>query len=190
MTPSSRQQYPLPTVNLSPRQDEARPAVPVIRRHILGVSFIAARVRLVNLISGGSLIPASIDAYAYGLPRLARRAPADALSVLPLITVRIPEPAEASGLVVLPLRWHAMGTGGRPVRVLNADLMLIAAQPDRTLLRLHGAFRLPFAVTAAEPDRDQVPRRAAAASINFLLAHIRKSLTGPGPGHRSTITEA
>jgi hypothetical protein len=162
--------------------DGAIPTVPVARVHALNVSFIAARVRLVSLISGGSLVPASINAYARGLPRLARRAPADALSAAALITVRIPEPADAAGLVVLPLHWHAIGPGGQLIRVLNADLMLIAARADRTLLRLQGAFRLPFVVAGSAAERDELPQRAAAASMSFLLDHVRASLAGPAPG--------
>jgi hypothetical protein len=172
---------PLAARHAAQSSDEAIPTVPVARVHTLNVSFIAARVRLVSLISGGSLVPASINAYARGLPRLSRRAPADALSAA-LITVRIPEPADAAGLVVLPLHWHAIGSGGQLIRVLNADLMLIAARADRTLLRLQGAFRLPFAVAGSAADRDELPQRAAAASMSFLLDHVRASLAGPAPG--------
>jgi hypothetical protein len=159
-----------------------QPEVPVARRHLVPVSFIKARVRLVNLISGGSLVPASMDAYARGLPELEHQAPVDALSAAALLRVRIQEPADAAGLVVLPLRWHVIGSGGQLVRVLNADLMLIAAQADRTLLRLQGAFRLPFPVGGSDRDRDELPLRAAAASVSFLLEHVRASLAGPAPG--------
>jgi hypothetical protein len=158
------------------------PEVPVARRHLLPVSFIKARVRLVNLISGGSLVPASIDAYARALPGLERQAPVDALSAAALLRVRIQEPDDAAGLVVLPLRWHAMGSGGQLVRVLSADLMLIAEQADRTLLRLQGGFRLPFPVAGSDRDRAELPLRAATASVSFLLDHVRASLAGPAPG--------
>jgi hypothetical protein len=188
MTSSSRpscqpdQNDPVAAQDVTQREAGAIPTVPVVRFHTLNISFIAARVRLVSLISGGSLVPASIDAYARGLPKLARRAPGDPLSAAALITVRIPEPADAAGLVVLPLHWHAMGAGGQLIRVLNADLMLIAARADRTLLRLQGAFRLPFAVAGPEPDRHELPQRAAAASMSFLLDHVRAALAGPAPG--------
>lgn len=177
--PSSCQHDPLAAADLSRGEGEALPAALVIRECLLKVSFVAARVRLVNLIGGGSLVPASMDAYACGLPRLARRAPSDALSAAALITVRIPEPADTAGVVILPLRWHAIGPGGEPVRVLSADLMLVAATAGRTLLRLQGEFRLPFAVSNSEPDGCELPQRAATASMNFLLAHITKSLARP-----------
>jgi hypothetical protein len=179
MTPPSCQHDPLVVADLSQSEGRALPAAPVIREYILNVSFVTSRVRLVNLISGGSLVPASIDAYACGLPKLARRVPADALSATALITVRIPEPADTAGLVILPLRWHAIGPGGELVRVLSADLMLVAAKAGRTLLRLQGEFRLPFAVSSSEPDGDRLPQRAATASMNFLLDHITKSLDRP-----------
>jgi hypothetical protein len=179
MMPPSCQHDSLVVADLSQSEGGALPAAPVMREYILKVSFIAARVRLVNLISGGSLVPASIDAYAYGLPGLARAVPADGSSAAALITVRIPEPTGTAGVVTLPLRWHARGAGGQLVRVLDAELMLVAAKAGRTLLRLEGEFRLPFAVGSSEPGRGELPRRAATASINYLLDHIRKSLAGP-----------
>jgi hypothetical protein len=179
MTRPPCQRDPSVAADLAPSAAEALPAVPVLREYLLRVSFIAARVRLVNLISDGSLVPASIEAYACacGLPGLAREVPADTLPAA-LITVRIPEPAGTAGVVILPLRWQARGARGQLVRVLDAELMLIAAQPGRTLLRLDGEFRLPFAVRRSEPGRDELPRRAATASMNYLLDHIRTSLAG------------
>jgi hypothetical protein len=179
MMPPSCRHDPLVLGDPSPREGGALPAAPVTHAHILNISFIAARVRLMILISGGSLVPASIDAYACGLPGLARAVPADTPSAAAPITVRIAEPAGAPGVVTLPLHWHATGAGGQPVRVLNAELMLVAARAGRTLLRLEGEFRLPFAVSITEPDRDELPRRAATASMNYLLDHIRKSMAGP-----------
>jgi hypothetical protein len=179
MMPPSCRHDPLVVTDPEPGEGGALPAAPVTFAHILNVSFIAARVRLVNLISGGSLVPASIDAYACGLPGLARAVLAEAPSAAALITVRIPEPAGAPGVVTLPLHWHATGTGGQLVRVLNAELMLVAAKAGRTLLRLEGEFRLPFTVSSADPDRDELPRRAATASMNYLLDHIRKSMADP-----------
>jgi hypothetical protein len=178
MMPPPCQHHPLAVTDLSPSAGAASPVAPVMREYLLKVSFIAARVRLVNLISGGSLVPASIDAYTCGLPALARAVPAEALSAA-LITVRIPEPAGTAGVVILPMRWLARGAGGQLVRVLDAELMLIAAQAGRTLLRLEGEFRLPFAVSRSEPGCDDLPRLAAAASMSHLMDHIRKSLAGP-----------
>lgn len=177
MMPPSCRHDPLVVTDSAPGEGGALPAAPVTFAHILNVSFIAARVRLVNLISGGSLVPASIDAYACGLPALARGAPADDGPAR--VTVRIAEPAGTAGVVILPLRWHARGIGGQVVRVLDAELMLVAASAGRTLLRLEGEFRLPFAVSSSEPARSELPRRAATASMNYLLDHVRNSLAGP-----------
>jgi hypothetical protein len=179
MMSSSCQHDPLVAADLSQSEGEALPTALVIREYMLNVSFIATRVRLVNLIGGGSLVPASIDAYACGLPKLARRGPDDALSAAAPITVRIPEPAHTAGVIILPLRWDAIGPGGQQVRVLNADLTLIGARAGRTLLRLQGEFRLPVAIGSSGLDCDELPQRAATASMNFLLAHIRKSLASP-----------
>jgi hypothetical protein len=177
----SCQHDPLAAADLSQGAGGALPAAAVTVEHILSASFITARVRLMNLINRGSLVPASVDAYACGLAKLARRAPAGALSAAAHIIVRISEPAIAAGVVVLPVRWHAIGTRGQLVRVLSADLILIQAQAEGTLVRLQGAFRLPFAVPGAGPDRDELPRRAAAASMSFLLDHITKELGGQAP---------
>jgi hypothetical protein len=179
MMPPSCQHDPLIVADLSPGVGSTLPAAPVMREYILKVSFIAARVRLVNLISGGSLVPASIDAYACGLPALARGVPAGDLAAAARITVRIPEPTGSAGVVILPLRWHARGAGGQLVRVLDAELMLVGATAGRTLLRLEGEFRLPFAVSSSAPGRSELPRRAATTSMNYLLDHIKESLAGP-----------
>jgi hypothetical protein len=178
MTSPSCQHDPLAAADLPPDVGALLPAAAVTIEHLLSASFIAARVRLVNLINKGSLVPASVDAYACGLAKLARRAPAGALSAAAAITVRISEPAVAAGVIVLPVRWHAIGAGGRVVRVLRADLILMGAQAGGTLLRLQGAFLLPFSIPGAGPDRDQLPHRAAAASMSFLLDHVRKNLAG------------
>jgi hypothetical protein len=178
MMPPSCQRDPL--VVADPALGEAAlPVAPVLREYLLKVSFIAARVRLLNLISGGSLVPTSIDAYSYGLPVLAHGVPGDELSVAAHITVRIAEPTDTAGVVILPLRWHARGVDGQLVRVLDAELMLVAATAGRTLLRLEGEFRLPVAVRGAGPGGGELPRRAATASMNYLLDHIRESLAGP-----------
>jgi hypothetical protein len=175
---SSRQQDSSPPAHPALIADLALPAIPVVRKHVLNASFITARIRLMSLISDGSLVTASIEAYAHVPPKLARLIPADALSASALIAVRMTEPSDATGMIVLPVRWHATGAGGQPVRVLNADLMLVAAGPSRTLLRLHGAFRLPFAVAG----HDRVAQRAASASVSFLVNQIRQHLARPAPG--------
>lgn len=182
MTSSSCQEDPAEAANPALIADLALPAIPIVRKHTLNASFISARIRLMSLISEGLLVAASIEAYAHALPKLARRIPADTLSASALIAVRISEPTDTTGMVVLPVRWHATGTGGQPVRVLNADLMLAAAGASRTVLRVQGAFRLPFVLAGPDAGRSRVAQRAATASVNFLVSHIRQHLAGPAPG--------
>ena len=74
MPSPSCQQNPRPPAGPALIADLALPAVPVVREYLLNTSFIAARVRLVSLISDGSLIAASIEAYASSLLKLAGRA--------------------------------------------------------------------------------------------------------------------
>jgi hypothetical protein len=179
MPSPSCQQNPRPPASPALIADLALPAVPVVREYLLNTSFIAARVRLVSLISEGSLVAASIEAYASSLLKLAGRVPADALASSALIAVRISEPTDAPGMVAVPLRWHATGTGGQPVRVLGADLTLIAGRAGRTLLQLHGAFRLPFVLPGADAGRDRVAQRAAAASVTAFVGQVRQHLAVP-----------
>jgi hypothetical protein len=182
MTSSSCREDPADAASPALIADLALPAIPIVRKHALNASFISARIRLMSLISDGLLVAASIEAYAHALPKLARRIPADTLAASALIAVRISEPTDTTGMVVLPLRWHATGTGGQPVRVLNADLMLVAAGASRTMLRVQGAFRVPFVMTGPDTGRNRVAQRAAAASVNFLVGYIRQHLAGPAPG--------
>jgi hypothetical protein len=179
VTSPSCQQNPPPAAGPPLIADLALPTVPVVREHVLNVSFIAARIRLMRLISEGLLVAASIEAYASSLPRLAGRVPADALSSSALIAVRITEPTDATGMVVVPLRWHATGTGGQPVRVLGADLKLIAGRAQRTLLQLHGAFRLPFVMPGPAASRGRVVQRAATATVSAFVGQVRQTLAVP-----------
>ena len=176
--------------DVPPDVGTALPAAAVTVEHMLSVSFIAARVRLMKLINRGSLVPASVDAYACGLAKLAHRAPAGALSAAAEMIVRISEPAVAAGVIVLPVRWHAIGTRGQLVRALSADLILIEAEADATIVRLQGAFRLPFAIPGTGADRDELPHRAATASMSFLLDHVRQNLAGQPPGADPATAEA
>ena len=74
MTSSPGQEDPSGRSALSVIADLALPAVPVTRPHLPNAAgFVAARIRLINLISEGSLVAASIAAYSDALPKL--RAP-------------------------------------------------------------------------------------------------------------------
>ena len=163
-----------------PRCDVSAPA-PVFASQVvlLDVRFVAARVRLANLIRAGGLTEVSAAAWACGLAALPGFwVPGGAPPGL--ARVRLLEPAAGPGIVTLPLRWQTAG----PVRVLNAGLTLLPDGADRTLLRLDGVFRLPSAVAGRKPGGAMLAHRAAAASAGFLLTGVAAELTRPAPRAR------
>jgi hypothetical protein len=89
---------------------------------LLGISFEAARARLVNLTHGGWLATSG-GAHADGLAGLIGGRPVRAVPGTPeLVSVRLLEPVPAGDGVRLALRWEATGAAGRLFPVLDADL--------------------------------------------------------------------
>lgn len=146
---------------------------------LLGISFDAARARLVNLTHGGWLA-ASGGAYADGLAGLTGAGTFGDMPGTPeLVSVRLLEPVTAGDGVRLPLRWEAIGAAGRLFTVLDADLTLIPAD-GQALMRLHGAYRRPLAGIGTSADQI-VLRRAASATLRSLLTRVAAAVTGPAP---------
>jgi hypothetical protein len=153
-------------------------AIAVRRRYTVDVRFTAARVRLFNFVSSGSLTAASAGAYAAGLGKVAwSQTPDGALPAVIAVEVDVLEPAVASGAVVVPVRWQARG---RPVPpVLAADLSLSAATMDTTVLILAGTFRLPALPAGSGPGERVGLHTAAIASADSLLANVADALASP-----------
>jgi hypothetical protein len=148
---------------------------------VLGLGFEAARARLVNLTHGGWLTAASDGACADGLDGLIRVGPLGAVpGASKLVSVRFLESVPREGVMVLPLRWEAVGVTGRLFPVLDADLTITPAGAGQTLITLNGAYRPPLAWIGAGLDR-AVLRRVAAATIRALLTRIADALASPAP---------
>jgi hypothetical protein len=166
----------LTTQPVSPVQPGTAAAIPVRRKHTVDVRFKAARVRLFNLVSSGSLTPASASAYAAGIRALAwPRTPPGQLPPVRPVEVHVLEPVVARGAVVVPLRWATRGRAR--LQILDAVLSLVAGPQDSTVLVLTGTFRLPGSLAGANAATE--PHAAAVTCADTLLVHIAEALTGP-----------
>ena len=145
----------------------------------LKVGFPAARATLGRLIGGELLRRASEDAYGEGLTRLSRAGPVRPLpGSRGLAQVRRGELAVQDGSARVPLRWETAGSPGERFPVLDADLTLIAAGENTTVLALTGAYRPPPGLTAAGSD-PRVVRRCAADTIGGFLALLGSAIRHP-----------
>jgi|SRR5580698_576677 hypothetical protein len=153
--------------------------IAVRRRHTVDVRFKAARVRLFNFVSAGSLTPASAGAYAAGLETLAwSQTPLGLMPPLVALDIHVLEPVAAYGAVVVPVRWQARGQARLPA-LLDADLSLTAAGQDSTVLIITGTFRLPTPPPGSPPGGRVEPHTAAVACADSLLASVADALTSP-----------
>jgi hypothetical protein len=138
----------------------------------LEVGFAAARTRLVHLSRNDVLRSASQDAYSAGIAGLAR---VGALGLTKVVRVQMRELAETDGSCGLAIRWEATGPGGGLFPTLDADIRLLPAGEQTTLLVLSGVYRPPLGSLGAALDRAALHRVAAATIRNFLdrlAAHI------------------
>jgi hypothetical protein len=148
---------------------------------VLDVGFTAARLRLLDLISGCGLDGASRAAYDDGLASIVRTDPFDKIAgPTRLISVRFLEPSERDDRVTAALRWEATGGTGDPVPVLDADLALSPAGAAGTRLALSGIYRPPSGRPGAVID-PVVMHRVANATVRVLLDTVAGLLTRPDP---------
>jgi hypothetical protein len=148
------------------------------REHELDVGFVAARVRLLNLVRGswtadvGPLtdLLAALAAWPSG---------EDGPAVPSLIRVRLQEPVSGAGMVVFPLSWDADHDGGLSLPVLNAQLTLRAGLAGQTFLRLNGSVRPPLPTGAAPASAAAQPRVPSAASVELWLTGVADALASP-----------
>jgi hypothetical protein len=154
---------------------------------MLGISFAVARARLADLTRNDALRSASDDAYGAGITGLARVHP---ISLAKVVRVQVRELAETDGSAGLAVRWEATGRGGGLFPALDADIRLLPAGEQTTLLLLSGVYRPPLGSLGAALDRAALHRVAAATIRDFvgrLAAHITSQAgpaendAGPGP---------
>jgi hypothetical protein len=143
----------------------------------LGAAYPDARAGLLRLTHGGWLSDASGDAYTEGLVGLARVGPfGDVPGVSKLVRVLLLEPVERKASLTLILRWEATGVMGSLFPVLDANIILIPAGENASLLALAGAYRPPFAAVGRELDRVLL-YRAACATVRSLLRRMAETIT-------------
>lgn len=139
---------------------------------VLDISFAVARARLAHLIRDDVLLSASEDAYGTGIAGLAR---VGALGLTKVVRVQARELAETDGSCGIAIRWEATGPGGGLFPTLDADIRLVPAGEQTTMLALSGVYRPPLGSLGAALDRAALYRVAAATVRNFLdrlAAHI------------------
>jgi hypothetical protein len=140
-------------------------AVRISSQYVVDTRFVATRLRLVNLLHEGTITRASEDAFAAGIVALSQAWAGD-LPAVTLTGVRLMEPRAVGRAVLLPLP------------VLNGDLIMTEARARNTVLKLDGAFRLPFPAASPATDRAAVrlPQLAAMASTETFMTRIADRL--------------
>lgn len=151
----------------------------------LEVGFDAARAGLANLAHRGLLTSASAEAYGEGLTGVAGVGPLRSVpGVSKLVKVHFRDLLVRGDCAVLALRWEATGPAGRLFPALDADITLVPAGPQATLLRIAGAYRPPLGFLGAGLDR-AVLHRVATATIRDFISRVADSI-GPGPAPART----
>jgi hypothetical protein len=141
---------------------------------VLDVSFGVAWARLAQLTGGDLLQSAADDAYGAGMTGLAR---VGALGLTKVVRVQVAELARTDGSAGFAIRWEATGPGGGLFPALDADLRLLPAGEQTTLLSLSGAYRPPLGSLGAALDRAAL-HRVAAATIRNFLGRLATHITG------------
>ena len=144
----------------------------------LGVPFVTARPRLMELIAGRALADASRAAFDEGLAELAQAQP-DQPSPARLMRVRSLQPAHGPDRVTAALRWEAIGAPGGLFPVLDADLTLTPTSPRATRMSLAGVYRPPVGYLNIDLD-PAATVRVAGTTVRALLRAAAAYLAGPG----------
>jgi hypothetical protein len=145
---------------------------------VLDVSFAVARARLLNLSQWDLLQSAAENAYGAGFSGELR---VGALGLSRVVRVQVRELAPRDDSAGIAVRWEATGPGSALFPVLDADVRVLPAEEQTTLLTLVGAYRPPLGSLGEALDR-AVLHRIAAATIRKFLDRVAVAITGqPGP---------
>jgi hypothetical protein len=142
---------------------------------VLDVSFAVARARLADLTGNDLVRSASEDAYGAGVTSLAR---VGVPGLYKVVQVYVRPLAETGGHAGLAIRWEATGPGGGLFPALDADIRLVPAADQTTLLVLAGVYRPPLGPLGIALDRAAL-HRVAAATIRNFLGRLAAGVTGP-----------
>ena len=136
-------------------------------RVALNTGFPAARARLTILIQGGTLPRAAEVAYGEGIGSLAELTdPATGLTRL--AGVCLEDLTETEDRAHLALHWEAIAADGKLFTALLADLMLIPAGDQITVLSVAGTYWPPPRRAGTGLGQAMVRRCATAVIGNFL----------------------
>jgi len=139
--------------------------------------FRAARARLKMLARGGMLPRASEVAYGEGITGLAELA-GPAAGLTRLADVCLGDLTETDDCAHIALRWEAIGADGKLFTALLADLMLIPAGDQVTVLSMAGAYWPPPGRAGAGLGQ-AIVRRCATAVIGSFLDSVACELVHP-----------
>jgi len=143
----------------------------------LDVGFNAAQAKMANLVHGGLLWRASEDAFREWRTGLARmRPPVVAPGRSRLVAVRFRDMVIREDSVVWAVRWEAADPAGALVPALDADIRLIPAGVNATMLEVSGVYRPPLGGLGAGLDRASL-QPAALATIRAFTNHLGSAIT-------------
>ena len=145
----------------------------------------AAQDKLADLVRGGLLGRASARAYDQwqaGLVRVGLRA--TMLGMYKIARVRVSGMVTHGDWAVWAMRWEVAGSGGTVVPALDADIKLIPAGQDATVLAVSGVCRPPLARLAGELD-PAVAQQVAQAMFEDFTSYIATDIA-----HAVAVSEA
>jgi hypothetical protein len=154
----------------------------------LNAAFPAARTRLRTLARGAMLPRASELAYGEGVTGLAEHAGPTRLADVCLEDLTVTDDCPH-----IALQWNAIAADGKLFTALLADLTLMPAGDQITVLSLTGSFWPPPARAGAGPDQ-AILRCCATAAMGSFLDSVACELIHPagtvGPAGRSPVPPA
>jgi hypothetical protein len=145
----------------------------------LGIGFDAARDKLADLVRGGLLGRASGGAYDQWQAGLARVRPRGMmLGMYRIARVRVTEMVTRADSALWPMRWEVTGSGDTLVPALDAEIKLIPAGEDTTVLTVSGVCRPLLARQVAGLD-PTAAHEVAQAAIQAFTSRIATDIADP-----------
>jgi len=159
----------------------------------LDTCFDTARDKLAELARGGLFGRVSGGAYDQWQAGLVRGGThGTMLGMYRIARVRVADVVTCGNSALWAMRWEVAGRGGTLVPALDADIKLIPAGPDVTVLAVSAVCRPPLAERTAGLD-PAVTRQAGQAAIqvfaNRIASCIASSHAVPDAGHGTMLPE-
>jgi hypothetical protein len=148
----------------------------------LDIGFSAAQDKLADLARGGLLGRVSGNAYDQWQAGLVHTGPQGVmLGMYRIARVRVTGMMTHGNSALWGMRWEVAGRDGTLVPALDADIKLIPAGQDATVLAVSGVCRPPLVKLAAGLD-PAVTREVAQAMIQAFTSRVAASIAGPAGG--------